>query len=616
MAHEVACVAIEIESDECFCAVGQWHDNSVSILHIVDGGKDAREVHKELLGGEILPRSVIFANFDSSRHLVIGMGDGHVYSFVFDPAKAMHASQTGEVKDAAASEEEKVLRQKKKMALGRQPVTLIPFFNRGALNVLACGDRPTVVYSKNGKIVFSPVNLPHVTGLCELNTKEFPDALAFATKEALRIGTVDEIQKLHIRTIPLGEMARRVAHHKPSRTFVVSTARYETHETTGEETEVCAIKLLDDTGFELLDSFKLDLHECAESLTPVLFTGDSRTYCAVGTGYLIPTELEPTKGRLLIFEIETTLTSSQNVPGGALSAATGASSSGSSASMVVSGRLKLVHELEVPGMVWCMTAFAGKLLCGVSFSVQLYAWTETRDGSRELKMECEHTNHVQALCLATRDNHIYVGDLMRGTSVLEYKPVDGRIEQLAMDLRPNCIMAVAILDGHHYLAAENSLNLMTVKLNTDAGATNDEREFLSPVGSFHLGDQPNAFRSGSLVMQLPDQDSLTLPSILYATVSGAIGVIASLPKELYDELLALQNAILKVVKGIGNFDHSEWRAYNDARKTSPHSNFIDGDLVEGVLDFSPEEQNRIAKAVGIPVEEMIKKIEAVSQATH
>ena len=33
-------------------------------------------------------------------------------------------------------------------------------------------------------------------------------SLAIADKNSLTIGTIDEIQKLHIRTVPLGELAR------------------------------------------------------------------------------------------------------------------------------------------------------------------------------------------------------------------------------------------------------------------------------------------------------------------------------------------------------------------------------------------------------------------------
>lgn len=38
-----------------------------------------------------------------------------------------------------------------------------------------------------------------------------------ATDTAIIIGTIDEMQKLHIRTIPLGEAPRRITHQESSK---------------------------------------------------------------------------------------------------------------------------------------------------------------------------------------------------------------------------------------------------------------------------------------------------------------------------------------------------------------------------------------------------------------
>lgn len=41
-----------------------------------------------------------------------------------------------------------------------------------------------------------------------------------ATDNTVTIGTIDEIQKLHIRTIPLGEGPRRIAYQEASQVSV------------------------------------------------------------------------------------------------------------------------------------------------------------------------------------------------------------------------------------------------------------------------------------------------------------------------------------------------------------------------------------------------------------
>lgn len=51
------------------------------------------------------------------------------------------------------------LSEKKKITLGTQAAILKTFRSLSTVNVFACSDRPTVIYSSNHKLVFSNVNL-------------------------------------------------------------------------------------------------------------------------------------------------------------------------------------------------------------------------------------------------------------------------------------------------------------------------------------------------------------------------------------------------------------------------------------------------------------------------
>ena len=61
---------------------------------------------------------------------------------------------------------------------------------------------------------------PQVNFMSSFNSSSFPDSLALSKEASMSIGSIDEIQKLHIRTVPLGEQPRRLAHQEPSRSFV------------------------------------------------------------------------------------------------------------------------------------------------------------------------------------------------------------------------------------------------------------------------------------------------------------------------------------------------------------------------------------------------------------
>lgn len=60
------------------------------------------------------------------------------------------------------------------------------------------------------------------------------------------------------------------------------------------------------------------------------------------------------------------------------------------------------------------------------------------------------------------------------------------------------------------------------------------------TGEYHLGDMVNRFQHGSLVMQLPDSETARIPTVLFGTILGIIGVIASIPQQQYQFLEKLQ----------------------------------------------------------------------------
>ena len=128
------------------------------------------------------------------------------------------------------------------------------------------------------------------------------NSLAIAKEGELTIGTIDDIQKLHIRSIPLGEHARRICHQEQSRTFAICSVK--NNQTGVEDSETKFIRLLDDQSFDLVTYYQLDAFEYACSLLSCSFSDDSNVYYCVGTAYVLPEENEPTKvGWQIIFSL-------------------------------------------------------------------------------------------------------------------------------------------------------------------------------------------------------------------------------------------------------------------------------------------------------------------------
>uniref|UniRef100_A0AAQ6AII6 DNA damage-binding protein 1 n=1 Tax=Amphiprion ocellaris TaxID=80972 RepID=A0AAQ6AII6_AMPOC len=600
MEHEVACLDItplgEAGGESPLCAVGLWTDISARVLKL----PCFTALHKEMLGGEIIPRSILMTTFEGSYYLLCALGDGALFYFGLD-------LQTGS------------LSERKKVTLGTQPTVLRTFRSLSTSNVFACSDRPTVIYSSNHKLVFSNVNLKEVNYMCPLNSEGYPDSLALANNSTLTIGTIDEIQKLHIRTVPLYESPRRICYQEVSQCFGVLSSRVEIqdvsgttsvvrpsastqalstsvsssklfpsstspHETSfGEEVEVHSLLVVDQHTFEVLHAHQFLPSEYALSMVSCRLGKDPSVYFIVGTAMVYPEEAEPKQGRIIVFHY-------------------------------TDGKLQTVAEKEVKGAVYSMVEFNGKLLASINSTVRLYEWT----AEKELRTECNHYNNIMALYLKTKGDFILVGDLMRSVLLLAYKPMEGNFEEIARDFNPNWMSAVEILDDDNFLGAENAFNLFVCQKDS-AATTDEERQHLQEVGVFHLGEFVNVFCHGSLVLQnLGESSTPTQGSVLFGTVNGMIGLVTSLSEGWYSLLLDLQNRLNKVIKSVGKIE-----SFHTERKTEQATGFIDGDLIESFLDLGRAKMQEVVSTLQIDdgsgmkreatVDEVIKIVEELTR---
>ena len=175
--------------------------------------------------------------------------------------------------------------------------------------------------------------------MCPLNAEAYPDSLALATDSTVTIGTIDEIQKLHIRTIPLKETPRRITYQEQTQTFGVITMRHDIHgkdglvpvrqsastmtqstsasssslgprgstgstniQDFGQEQEVNSLLIIDQHTFEVLHAHQFMQQEYALSLVSCKLGTDTQPYYIVGTGLVSPEESEAKTGRIIIFQ--------------------------------------------------------------------------------------------------------------------------------------------------------------------------------------------------------------------------------------------------------------------------------------------------------------------------
>ncbi|KAF5270894.1 hypothetical protein FQR65_LT17766 [Abscondita terminalis] len=582
---EVACLDIspigENATSSQLVAVGLWTDISACILRL----PDLSEVFKENLGGEIIPRSVLMACFEGHTYLLCALGDGSMFYFL------LH-------KDSGA------LSDKKKVTLGTQPTALKTFKSLSTTNVFACSDRPTVIYSSNHKLVFSNVNMKEVNHMCSLNAEAYPDSLALATDTSVTIGTMDEIQKLHIRTVNLQESPRRIAYQEQSQTFGVLSVRMDIQDSTGlnparpsastmtqsvtvsssvgslslgksgvsgvsgtntvpeygQEIEAHNLLIVDQHTFEVLHAHQLMQQEYAMSLISCQLGDDPNMYYIIGTAIVNPEESEPKQGRLLMFQ----WTDNKLIP---------------------------ISEKEIKGSCYSLAEFNGKLLASINSTVRLFEWT----AEKELRLECSHFNNIIALYLKTKGDFVLVGDLMRSMTLLQYKTMEGSFEEIARDYNPNWMTTVEILDDDVFLGAENSFNIFVCQKDS-AATTDDERLQMQEVGQFHVGDMINVFRHGSLVMQNLGETSTPTSGSSYTNIV-----------RIFRFLTGSTNRLSTVIKSVGKIEHSHWRSFHTDIKTEPCEGFIDGDLIESFLDLSTDKMKEVVDGLQFVAEGGMKQ---------
>lgn len=587
---EIACLDLSPQSfGRSLLSVGFWFNMNVVIYSL----PEIDEIYREELSSDIIPRSIITAKFEDSYYLLCALGDGSVYYYNINPDSG-------------------VLSNCKKVTLGTYETILKAFKSQSTTSIFACSDRPTVIYSSNNKLVFSNVNLKEVNYMCSLDTNCYSDSLALVSDADILFGTIDEIQKLHIRTIPLNETPVKIAHQQSTQTFGLLTTRRDTQDPHGlqpsrpsastqahskssalmmstgsakpamgcsDEFDTSSLLIINQHTFEVLHAHQFMPTETVVTILSNKLGETDDEYFIVGTAFVIPDEPEPKQGRIVVYK------------------------------WTQDSNLQQVAELSVKGCPYSLCEYGHKFLAGVNASVNLVELNSRRD----LHIECTYVNATIALYLKRRGDLILMGDLMRSMSLFSYKSLQAHFEEIARDFNPAWMTEVEILDDETFLGAEHLFNLFVCHRDSKATCDQDRLQ-MQQVGMFHLGDAVNVFRPGTLVVQHPSESSIDLKrTTLFGTIDGVVGLILSIEQSLYQKLEAIQNSLSRIIKSVGNIDHKDWRAFASPKCSTPATGFIDGDLVETFLDLTRDQMKQVAKDVDGNVDDLVKMIEELSR---
>jgi len=606
-------------------AVGLWTENNILIYELAStAGEPCKQMEVVALEAEVQARDVMITSLENVMYLMVGLGDGVLLTYMLSMGALALPGNAGFVGPC------------RRIALGSRPIQLEPFSTGGSPCIFVCCDRPTIVYSRHGKLLFSVVNIPEVSCMAPFNCEMFPDCMTLASGDDLVIGTVDAIQKLHIQTHHFGHSVNRVVHHAEAGVLIVTGTRVMVDAITGTRQERDIIMFLNDTTFEEVHNYTLDEMELCQSaiccsLSPrtpaaegTAGTGarsaTKEVYVTVGTAFAVPTLPEPEYGRLLVFRI--TLTSE------------------SDSSSMVRKVVDLVTQTSVQGCVYSLAEIDGMLLAGINCRVLVYALTTSSGEAMdiepssaheqtdalggpaarsvavpELQLQCQHSGQILALHVKTRGEYAVVGDLLRSISLLRLVEIEGTLKlvDIARDFGAQSMRAVGIIDDEFYVGAEDYGNLFFLRRALES-ASEEERRQLEITGEFHLGDKVNVMVNGSLNSQPviekaeslageedKEADAKTLSRntcTLFGTVGGLIGSCLHIDETTYRFFKALESAMTALIGSVGGFSHDDWRSFKSDRRSSTQAkNCIDGDLVETFLEKSKEEMEQLTRNV-------------------
>eukprot|EP00927_Polykrikos_kofoidii_P010889 TRINITY_DN14596_c0_g1_i1.p1 TRINITY_DN14596_c0_g1~~TRINITY_DN14596_c0_g1_i1.p1 ORF type:complete len:848 (-),score=160.05 TRINITY_DN14596_c0_g1_i1:31-2574(-) len=645
----------------------------------------------EALPTDTLPRSVVVARLAGVLHLLVGLGDGRLVTFQVD-------EMTG------------TLSQRRAVCLGAQPAQLVPFRSRadGLQHVFATGDRPTVVHAHSrlptvAGLAYATVNMRQIShvaafdGVGAASARRAPrvgalgglsGCMAFVSERRLVLGSLEEIQRVHMKTLSLGESPTRISYQRqagilavacmpqpslgspegeaqasvvatgaedervdsrqrgidptnqasPTSTISAAAATAARGKRRAEGADVSestavadatgsSVKIIHRHTLETLQVLRMQLHETVASLCAATLQEGGPECLVVGTAFVLADEPEPSRGRVLVYTPQDQGT---------------CSASSSTAKCVGTARYSLICEMDVRGSVYSVLPFRNMLLGSVNNRVTIWKW---RPENSQFESVCSHGGSIIALYLQSIGDRILVGDLMRSASLLRFDAESEKLEEVAHDAGTAWLTSTAMLTEDLCLCTDDSENIFTLGKGRAAAGDRpdilgeDIRSRLERVGQMHTGEFVNRMQKATLVehpavatdagcsVDTPASEHgaglvyTPVAQVVWASVDGAIGLIASLRSEReFARLSLIQDAISQEIPKLEGLPHGEWRdCWADHRGKTPHGGFIDGDLVEALLELPRAKQQAVVdrlrnmKLAVDGVEDLLREIQEFAQ---
>jgi DNA damage-binding protein 1 len=236
---------------------------------------------------------------------------------------------------------------------------------------------------------------------------------------------------------------------------------------------------------------------------------------------------------------------------------------------------------------------------------------------------------------------IAVADLMKSVSILTLVPpppntgLSWALIESARHFATIWSSFVCAIGENEWVLADVEGNLIVLRRNLN-GATDDDKRRLEVTSELRLGEIINSI----VPVRMPNENTLPMrargssttthpntaagvahgplvtPKAFLATVEGGVYMLGTIHAEHQDLLMRLQQAVSARTKGLGYMPWAKYRAFKtEVREADEPFRFVDGELVEGFLDFTPEEMEELVQELGegLEVETVKAMVEALKR---
>ena len=272
---------------------------------------------------------------------------------------------------------------------------------------------------------------------------------------------------------------------------------------------------------------------------------DDGLYC-IGTSVVDPTEVESSKGRIIIVK-------------------------------QIGDLITTLCDKEFDGTVYQVKKYNNYIVALINRHLHII---EKR--GNELISKQKTVLRFIGSSLYIQNNLIIVGDIFKSIIVFVYKPELNRIDEFARDctiLSSTCVGALKANERNVFVNCDTNGNIIIYHPKTEAAMNT-----LEPISYLNVGDfinviQPNTYNENS---------------ILFGGVSGALYSVTSISQENYEFLNRIQECLIKM-----KVMKSNWRQVITDTERRDMKNIIDGDKIEKILDWSDLRLNKLAKELGL-----------------